>query len=148
MVGFGECNDGGRARLREGVRPDTVRRMKTILIVEDNEDNRLIYSQYLAHAGYRVLEAGNGAEGLEVTRRERPDIILMDISMPVMDGLTATRHIKADPELRSIPVVALTAHAMATDEQLAREAGCDAYVSKPVMPKDVRAEVERWIGSP
>jgi CheY-like chemotaxis protein len=72
----------------------------------------------------------------------------MDISMPVMDGLTATRHIKADPDLQAIPVVALTAHAMATDEQLAREAGCDAYVSKPVMPKDVRTEVERWIGSP
>ena len=122
--------------------------MKTILIVEDNEDNRLIYSQYLTHAGFRVLEAGNGAEGLAVARRDRPDIILMDISMPVMDGLTATRHLKADPDLKATPVIALTAHAMPTDEQLAREAGCDAYVSKPVMPKDVRAEVERWIGSP
>ena len=122
--------------------------MKTILIVEDNEDNRLIYSQYLTHAGFRVLEAGNGAEGLQVARRERPDIILMDISMPVMDGLTATRHLKGDPDLRTIPVVALTAHAMPTDEQMAREAGCDGYVSKPVMPRDVRAEVERWIGSP
>lgn len=148
MAGFGECNDGAGWRLRGTARPDTVRRMKTILIVEDNEDNRLIYSQYLSHAGFRVLEAANGAEGLEVARREHPDIILMDISMPVMDGLTATRHIKADPDLQAIPVVALTAHAMATDEQLAREAGCDAYVSKPVMPKDVRAEVERWIGSP
>ena len=122
--------------------------MKTILIVEDNEDNRLIYSQYLTPAGDRVVEAANGAEGLEAARREHPDIILMDISMPVMDGLTATRHIKADPALEGIPVVALTAHAMATDEQLARDAGCDAYVSKPVMPRDVRAEVERWIGSP
>ena len=122
--------------------------MKTILIVEDNEDNRLIYSQYLAHAGYRVLEATNGAEGVEVTRRDRPDIVLMDISMPVMDGLTATRHLKADPELKGIPVVALTAHAMATDEEMAREAGCDGYLSKPVMPKDVRAEVERWVGAP
>ena len=148
MAGFGECNDSRPARFRSDARPNTVRRMKTILIVEDNEDNRLIYSQYLTHAGYRVLEAGNGAEGLDTARRERPDIILMDISMPVMDGLTATRHLKADPELKAIPVVALTAHAMATDEQLAREAGCDAYVSKPVMPRDVRAEVERWIGSP
>ena len=148
MAGFRECNDRRAQRFRRAARPDTVRPMKTILIVEDNEDNRLIYSQYLTHAGFRVLEAGNGAEGLDVARRERPDIILMDISMPVMDGLTATRHLKADPDLKMIPVVALTAHAMATDEQLARDAGCDAYVSKPVMPKDVRAEVERWIGSP
>ena len=122
--------------------------MKTVLIVEDNEDNRLIYSQYLAHGGFRVLEAGNGAEGIDVARRERPDIVLMDISMPVMDGLTATRTLKADADLRSIPVIALTAHAMATDEAMAREAGCDGYISKPVMPKDVRAEVERWIGPP
>ncbi len=121
--------------------------MKTILIVEDNEDNRLIYSQYLTHAGFRVLEATNGLEGVEVTRRERPDIVLMDISMPVMDGLTATRHIKADGELSAIPVIALTAHAMASDEAMARDAGCDGYISKPVMPKDVRAEVERWIGA-
>ena len=148
MAGFGECNEGPHRRLRGAARPDSLPRMKTILIVEDNEDNRLIYSQYLTHAGYRVVEAANGAEGLEAARRDPPDIILMDISMPVMDGLTATRHLKADPELAAIPVVALTAHAMPTDEQLAREAGCDGYVSKPVMPKDVRAEVERWIGSP
>ena len=122
--------------------------MKTVLIVEDNEDNRLIYSQYLTHGGFRVLEATNGAEGVEMARRERPDIVLMDISMPVMDGLTATRALKADEELRGIPVIALTAHAMTTDEVMAREAGCDGYISKPVMPKDVRAEVERWIGAP
>ncbi len=122
--------------------------VKTILIVEDNEDNRLIYSQYLTHGGFRVLEATNGAEGIEVTRRERPDIVLMDISMPIMDGLTATRALKADADLRAIPVIALTAHAMASDEAMAREAGCDGYISKPVMPKDVRAEVERWIGAP
>ena len=122
--------------------------MKTILIVEDNEDNRLIYSQYLAHGGYRVLEATNGAEGVEMTRAERPDIVLMDISMPVMDGLAATRLLKADDALKAIPVIALTAHAMASDEEMAREAGCDGYISKPVMPKDVRAEVERWIGLP
>ena len=122
--------------------------MKTILIVEDNEDNRLIYSQYLTHGGYRVLEAANGLEGIEAARRERPDIVLMDISMPIMDGLTATRHLKGDPETQSIPVIALTAHAMASDEAMAREAGCDGYISKPVMPKDVRAEVEKWIGLP
>ena len=122
--------------------------MKTVLIVEDNEDNRLIYSQYLTHGGFRVLEATNGAEGIEVCRRERPDLVLMDISMPVMDGLTATRMLKADAELKAIPVIALTAHAMASDEVMAREAGCDGYISKPVMPKDVKLEVERWIGAP
>jgi len=122
--------------------------MKTVLIVEDNEDNRLIYSQYLTHGGFRVLEATNGAEGIEVCRRERPDLVLMDISMPVMDGLTATRLLKADAELKAIPVIALTAHAMASDEVMAREAGCDGYISKPVMPKDVKSEVERWIGAP
>jgi CheY-like chemotaxis protein len=122
--------------------------MKTVLIVEDNEDNRLIYSQYLTHGGFRVLEAANGAEGVEVARRERPDLVLMDISMPVMDGLAATRMLKADAELSSIPVIALTAHAMASDEVMAREAGCDGYISKPVMPKDVKKEVERWIGAP
>jgi CheY-like chemotaxis protein len=74
--------------------------VKTVLIVEDNEDNRLIYSQYLTHGGFRVLEATNGAEGIEVARRERPDLVLMDISMPVMDGLTATRLLKADGELQ------------------------------------------------
>ena len=133
-------------RFRVAATAYTVRRMKTILIVEDNEDNRLIYSQYLTHGGYRVLEATNGAEGIEVARRERPDIILMDISMPVMDGLTATRHLKADTEMVMIPIIALTAHAMASDEEMARDAGCDGYLSKPIMPKDVRAEVERWIG--
>jgi len=122
--------------------------VKTVLIVEDNEDNRLIYSQYLAHGGFRVLEAANGAEGIDVARRERPDIVLMDISMPVMDGLAATRALKADEDLRAIPVIALTAHAMASDEAMAREAGCDGYISKPVMPREVRAEVERWIGPP
>ena len=122
--------------------------MKTVLIVEDNEDNRLIYSQYLSHGGFRVLEAANGVEGIDVARRERPDIVLMDISMPIMDGLTATRALKADEALRSIPVIALTAHAMASDELMAREAGCDGYISKPVMPREVRAEVERWIGPP
>jgi CheY-like chemotaxis protein len=119
---------------------------KTILIVEDNEDNRAIYTQYLAHAGFRVVEAANGQEGIDLTRQERPDIILMDISMPVMDGLTATRRLKADPELRSIPIIALTAHAMAADEEMVREAGCDGYIAKPVVPRAVREEIERWIG--
>ena len=121
---------------------------RKVLIVEDNDDNRAIYSQYLAHAGYRVLEAANGQEGIDIARRERPEIILMDISMPVMDGLTATRLLKADPELSSIPIIALTAHAMASDEEMVREAGCDGYIAKPVVPRLVRAEVDRWLARP
>ena len=121
--------------------------MKTILIVEDNEDNRLIYSQYLAHAGYRVVEAGNGAEGLEAARRDRPDIILMDISMPVMDGLTATRHLKADPELKVIPVVALTAHDGSGELQRATRAGCDWFVPKPCPPDALITEVRRVLAA-
>jgi CheY-like chemotaxis protein len=119
---------------------------KTILIVEDNDDNRSIYRQYLTHAGYRILEAGNGVDGIALALSERPDLVLMDISMPQMDGLTATRHLKADPVASSIPIIALTAHAMPTDADTALAAGCDAYLAKPVMPRDVRAEIERWIG--
>lgn len=119
---------------------------KTVLIVEDNQDNRLIYSQYLSHAGYRILEAGNGVDGIHLALRERPDLVLMDISMPFMDGLTATRYLKADPAVQAIPVIALTAHAMPADADLARAAGCDGYIAKPVMPREVRSEIERWIG--
>ena len=119
---------------------------KTILIVEDNDDNRLIYRQYLTHAGYRILEATNGIDGVDLALRERPDLVLMDISMPQMDGLTATRHLKAHPVAQSIPVIALTAHAMPADADMALAAGCDAYLAKPVMPRQVRVEIERWIG--
>ena len=121
---------------------------KTVLIVEDNEDNRLIYSEYLAHVGYRILEAANGIDGVAIVRRERPDLVLMDISMPQMDGLTATRRLKADPEVSAIPILALTAHAMPADRELARNAGCDGYLAKPIIPRDVHSEIERWIGPP
>ena len=120
--------------------------MKTVLIVEDNEDNRLIYAAMLEHIGYRVLQAVNGAEGVALARTEHPDLILMDISMPVMDGHQATRTLKADPHLRTIPVLAVTAHAMVTDEELAYAAGCDGYITKPVEPQAIRVLVERWIG--
>ena len=122
--------------------------MKTVLIVEDNEDNRLIYAAMLEHVGYRVLQANNGADGLAVARTEHPDLILMDISMPVMDGHEATRTLKADPDLRTIPVLAVTAHAMTSDQELAFAAGCDGYIAKPVEPQAIRALVERWIGRP
>lgn len=120
---------------------------KTVLIAEDNMDNRIIYATMLSHVGYRVVEADNGVEAVRVARTERPDIILMDISMPLMDGYEATRVLKADPQTRGIPIVAVTAHAMVTDRDAAKEAGCDDYVSKPVEPQGIRSVVERWIGA-
>jgi len=120
---------------------------KTVLIAEDNMDNRIIYATMLNHVGYRVVEANNGAEAVRMAREDRPDIILMDISMPVMDGYEATRVLKNDPGTREIPIIAVTAHAMVTDRDAAKEAGCDDYVSKPVEPQVIRSVVERWIGA-
>ena len=106
--------------------------MARILLVEDQEMNRDMLSRRLKKRGYEVSIAVDGAEGVEKARTEAPDLILMDMSLPVMDGWEATRAIKADETMRSIPVVALTAHAMSTDREKALEAGCDAYETKPV----------------
>ena len=121
---------------------------RTVLLVEDNEDNRTIYSTALSHAGFRVIEAATGQEGLDRARNEAPDLILMDMAMPVLDGWAATRILKGEEATRHIPVVALTAHAMSTDRQIALDAGCDGYLSKPVPPRSVLAEVVRWLGQP
>ena len=118
----------------------------TILLVEDNEDNRRIYVTILAHAGYRVLEAIDGEEALAVARAEMPDMILMDVSIPKIDGWEATRRLKADPATSGIPIVALTAHALASDREKAMDAGCDGYIPKPAEPRLVLAEVERRVG--
>lgn len=104
----------------------------TILIVEDNEMNRDMLSRRLERKGFRVVIAIDGAKGIDVARAESPDLILMDMSLPVMDGWEATRRIKADEILRHIPVIALTAHAMANDRDKALEAGCDDYDTKPI----------------
>ena len=110
--------------------------MSKILLVEDQEMNRDMLSRRLKKRGYEVVIAVDGVEGLEQARSESPDLILMDMSLPVMDGWEATRQLKADEATRSIPVVALTAHAMSTDREKALEAGCDAYETKPVeLPK-------------
>ncbi len=106
--------------------------MSKILLVEDNEMNRDMLMRRLTRRGYQMVIAVNGAEGLEMARSEQPDLILMDMSLPVMDGWEATRRIKASPETQAIPVIALTAHAMSGDKQKALEAGCDAYDTKPV----------------
>jgi CheY-like chemotaxis protein len=121
---------------------------KTVLLVEDNEDNRIVYSTILRHFGYRVMEALNGEEGIATARTEKPDLILMDISIPIIDGWEATQVLKHDPETRQIPIIALTAHALASDRERAMQVGCDGYLAKPCEPRAVVAEVQRFLGQP
>lgn len=106
--------------------------MPKILLVEDNEDNRDMLSRRLIRKGYEVAQANDGGEGVAQALAARPDLILMDMSLPVLDGWEATRRIKADPETRGIPIIALTAHAMSDDRAKAVAAGCDEYDTKPV----------------
>jgi CheY-like chemotaxis protein len=106
--------------------------MPKILLVEDNEMNRDMLSRRLERKGYQIVLALDGAEGLQMARTSSPDLILMDMSLPVIDGWEATRQLKADEATRQIPVIALTAHAMATDEEKARAAGCDDFDTKPI----------------
>jgi CheY-like chemotaxis protein len=120
---------------------------KTVLLVEDNEDNRTVYRTILEHFGYGVIEARNGEDGVRMAREEHPDLILMDISIPVIDGWEATRMLKGDEQTSAIPIIALTAHALATDRAKATEVGCDGYLAKPCEPRRVVAEVEKFIGS-
>jgi CheY-like chemotaxis protein len=119
---------------------------KTVLLVEDNEDNRIVYSTILRHFGFSVMEALNGEEGIAKARSERPDLILMDISIPIIDGWEATQVLKHDPLTREIPIIALTAHALASDREKAMEVGCDGYLAKPCEPRAVVAEVQRFLG--
>jgi two-component system cell cycle response regulator DivK len=106
--------------------------MAKILLVEDNEMNRDMLSRRLQRRGHQVLVAGNGADGVAKARAEVPGLILMDMSLPVLDGWEATRQIKADPTTSDIPIIALTAHAMSEDRERAISAGCDDYDTKPV----------------
>jgi two-component system cell cycle response regulator DivK len=117
-----------------------------LLLVEDNEDNRTIYSTLLRHLGYEVIEAQNGVQAIELARSERPDLILMDISIPEMDGWEATRILRGDPVTKAIPIVALTAHALEDDRERAAEVGFSSYLAKPIEPRAVLAEVRRLIG--
>jgi two-component system cell cycle response regulator DivK len=117
-----------------------------LLLVEDNEDNRIIYSTVLRHLGYTVIEALDGVQAIALARSELPDLILMDISIPEVDGWEATRILRADPVTRDIPIIALTAHALPDDRQRATAVGFTSYLAKPVEPRAVVAEVRRWIG--
>src|SRR5688500_13966532 len=115
----------------------------SVLLVKDNEDNRTIDTTILLHCDHEAAESGTGEEGIRLARELRPAIMLMDDAMPGIDGWEATRRLKADPETAHIPVIALTAHAMAEDRQRATEAGCEGYLAKPIEPRRVVEEVEK-----
>jgi CheY-like chemotaxis protein len=119
--------------------------MSKILLVEDNEMNRDMLSRRLKRKGYNVISATDGARGLSMAQTEEPDLILMDISLPIMDGLQATRQLKGDPHTRAIPVIALTAHAMAGDREKCLDAGCDDYATKPVEFPQLLAKIESFL---
>jgi two-component system cell cycle response regulator DivK len=118
---------------------------KRILVIEDQEDNRQILRDLLGNAGYLMIEAGDGQEGVNAATKERPDLILMDIQLPIMDGYEATRRIKANPELKAIPIIAVTSYALSGDEAKALAAGCDAYVTKPYSPRQLLAKVKEYL---
>jgi len=117
-----------------------------ILVVDDFEDNREMYTQFLRFSGYRVAEAVDGVEALDKAATLKPDLIVMDLSLPRMDGWEATRRLKKDPATSHIPVVALTGHALAGHAEGARAAGCDSFVTKPCIPADLEAEIRRVLG--
>ena len=116
-----------------------------VLVVEDYQDAREMYAAYLQYSGFDVAEAANGVEAVEKTTELLPDIVLMDLALPRMDGWEATRRLKSDPRTRHIPVVALTGHALAGHAEGAREAGCDAFVTKPCLPDALVAEIRRLL---
>jgi CheY-like chemotaxis protein len=116
-----------------------------VLVVDDYQDAREMYAEYLSFSGFRVAEASNGLEAVEKAFSLRPDVILMDLSLPGMDGWAATRQLKTDERTRGIPVVALTGHALAGASDGARQAGCDAFVTKPCLPDELVVEVRRML---
>jgi two-component system cell cycle response regulator DivK len=118
---------------------------KCILVVEDQADNRQIIRDMLAPTDYEITEAENSEEALSAITKQRPDLILMGVQLPVMDGYTVTRHIKADPALRSIPIIAVTSHALNGEEQTARAAGCDDYVPEPYSPRQLLAKIRQYL---
>ena len=118
---------------------------KRILVVEDQEDNRQIIRDMLAGADFEIIEAENGEEALAAVAKRRPDLILMDVQLPIMDGYEATRRIKADPALRSIPIIAVTSYALSGEDKKARAAGCDDYVAKPYSPRQLLAKIRQHL---
>ena len=117
-----------------------------ILVVEDYDDAREMYVEYLTFTGFRVESATNGLEAIEMTQRLKPDLVLMDLALPKLDGWEATRRLKSDAETARIPVIALTGHALAGHAERAREAGCDSFITKPCVPDELVAEISRVLG--
>ena len=118
---------------------------KRILVVEDQPDNRQIIRDMLAGTDYEITEAEDGEQALAAVAKARPDLILMDVQMPIMDGYTATRRIKADAALRSIPIIAVTSYALSDEEKKARAAGCDDFVPKPFSPRQLLAKIRQYL---
>lgn len=118
---------------------------KRILVVEDQHDNRQILRDLLGSVGYTLIEAENGEAAVALATQHKPDLILMDIQLPLMDGYEATRRIKADPALKAIPIIVITSYALSGDEAKARAAGCDAYVTKPYSPRQLLAAVRNYL---
>ena len=125
--------------------PSKARTQPLVLVVEDYQDAREMYAAYLQFSGFAVAEAANGVEAIEKTHELLPDIVLMDLALPKMDGWEATRRLKMDERTRHIPIVALTGHALAGHAEGAREAGCDAFVTKPCLPDALVAEIRRLL---
>jgi two-component system, cell cycle response regulator DivK len=117
---------------------------KRILVVEDQEDNRRILRDLLAHAGFDIIEVGDGEQAIVAAATHHPDVILMDIQLPILDGYEATRRIKADPALKHIPIIVVTSYALSGDETKARTAGCDAYMAKPYSPRLLLAKIREY----
>jgi two-component system cell cycle response regulator DivK len=118
---------------------------KRILVVEDQEDNLQILRDLLSSAGHEMIEARDGEAAVSQATKHRPDLILMDIQLPIMDGYEATRRIKSNPELRAIPIIVVTSYALSGDEEKARAAGCDAYVTKPYSPRQLLAKMKEFL---
>ena len=116
-----------------------------VLIVEDQADNRAILRDLLTNAGYELIEATNGEDGIALAESKRPDLILMDVQLPLVDGYEATRRIKSNAALKSIPIIAVTSYALSGDEAKAQEAGCDAYVAKPFSPRQLLAKIREHL---
>ena len=118
---------------------------KRILVVEDQEDNMQILRDLFSSVGYEIIEARDGEEGIKAAAAERPDLILMDIQLPLLDGYETTRRIRTNPELKTTPIIAVTSYALTGDETKALEAGCNDYVTKPYSPKALLAKVREYL---
>ena len=118
---------------------------KRVLVIEDTEDNRQIIRDLLTSFDYELIEAADGAEGVRMAQTHHPDLILMDIQLPVMDGYEATRRIRAIPELARVAIIAVTSYALSGDEAKTREAGCDGYIAKPFSPRQLLAKIREFL---